>query len=125
MKLTFHPLTAERWPDLERLFGVRGACGGCWCMVWRLPRSTWEKQKGEGNRRAFEQVVKKGIPPGILAYSGDEPIGWCAVAPRSAYPVLDRSRVLKPVDETPVWSVSCLFVAKEFRDKGASTQLLR
>ena len=51
--LSFHPLTPERWPDLERLFGVRGACGGCWCMWWRLPRATYNEQKGEGNREAF------------------------------------------------------------------------
>jgi hypothetical protein len=37
LDLAFHPLTPERWHDLEQLFGTRGACGGCWCMWWRVP----------------------------------------------------------------------------------------
>jgi hypothetical protein len=52
-KLSFHPLTAERWPDLEKLFGERGACGGCWCMAWRLPRAEWEAGRGEPHKRAL------------------------------------------------------------------------
>ena len=65
VELTFQPLTPERWPDLEALFGVRGACGGCWCMVWRVPRAAWEAGKGDGNRAAFKQIVESGAEPGI------------------------------------------------------------
>src|SRR5829696_449986 len=50
---------------------------------------------------------------------------WCAVAPRADYPALARSRVLQPVDDTPVWSVSCLFVHKDHRKKGLSVRMLR
>jgi GNAT superfamily N-acetyltransferase len=123
----FHcvPLTADRWRDLEALFGERGACGGCWCMAWRLPRSEWEAGKGEANRRSFRRIVRRGPPPGVLAYSGDTPIGWCAVAPRLEYVVLERSRVLRPLDDTPVWSVSCFFVQRGFRRRGVSVDLLR
>ncbi|MGA3026973.1 MAG: GNAT family N-acetyltransferase [Bryobacteraceae bacterium] len=122
--LRFAPLTADVWPDLERLFGVRGACGGCWCMSWRLPKAEFERQKGAGNKAALRRVVGEGPPPGILAWSGSEPIGWCAVAPRQSYVRLARSRVLGPVDGQPVWSISCLFVRKEFRRRGVSAQLL-
>jgi hypothetical protein len=52
-QFTFYPVTPERWPDLERLFGPRGACGGCWDMWWRAERSTFEAQQGDGNRAAF------------------------------------------------------------------------
>ena len=55
--LEFHPLTAERWGDHERLFGERGACGGCWCMWWRLTHSESMKQRGEGNRKALKNIV--------------------------------------------------------------------
>jgi GNAT superfamily N-acetyltransferase len=120
----FAPLTPDRWTDLEALFGARGACGGCWCMSWRLRPSEFHVQKGEGNRRAFKSIVKKGPPPGILAYWGKEPVGWCAVAPRSAYPRLENSKVLAPVDDRAVWSVSCLFVRKEHRRKGLSAELI-
>jgi hypothetical protein len=58
--LRFYPLTAERWEDLEELFGERGASGGCWCMWWRLKRSEFERQKGEGNRLALKRIVDSG-----------------------------------------------------------------
>jgi GNAT superfamily N-acetyltransferase len=124
-KLTFHPVTAARWPDVEKLFGARGACGGCWCMWWRLRRAEFERQKGERNRRAFRKLVRGGAEPGVLAYAGGEPVGWCAVAPREEYPVLANSRVLRPVDEKPVWSVTCFFILREWRRRGLSSKLLR
>lgn len=94
-------------------------------MVWRLRRKDWESGKGAGNRRAFKKIVESGARPGILAYDGRDPVAWCAVAPREAYPVLSRSRVLKPVDGQPVWSVSCLFVLKPYRRQGLSVRLLQ
>jgi len=121
----FRELSPERWRDLEALFGERGACGGCWCMYWRLARSDWTAGKQGGNRRAFRRIVMSGQAPGVLAYADGEPVGWCSVAPRAAYPSLARARVLKPVDDTPVWSISCLFVARPHRRRGVSTLLLR
>lgn len=125
MKLEFHPLTPQRWDDVEALFGPRGACGGCWCMWWKLPRAQFASQKGDGNRRAFRRIVKAGTVPGILAYADGQPIGWCAVEPRAAYPALARSRVLAPLDDRPVWSVTCFYVARGHRRKGVTVQLLR
>ncbi|MBC7263698.1 MAG: GNAT family N-acetyltransferase [Chloroflexi bacterium] len=123
--LHFHPLTPERWADLEALFGPRGACGGCWCMWWRLTRSEFEKQKGGGNKQAMKTIVDSGEVPGLLAYADEQPIGWCAVAPRERFPALERSRVLKRVDDQPVWSIVCFFVAKLYRHRGVSAKLLR
>jgi len=114
MDLSFHPATADRWRELEALFGPRGACGGCWCMWWRLPRAVYERQKGQPNKDALHALVAAGDPPGLLAYADDAPIAWCAIAPRDAYPVLERSRTLKRVDDRPVWSVTCFFVARPF-----------
>jgi GNAT superfamily N-acetyltransferase len=124
-RLTFAPLTAESWDAFERLVGEHGACGGCWCMYWRLTSAAYEAGKGDGNRRAFRAVVRKGGPTGVLAYDGDTPVGWCAVAPREEFVRLERSRVLKPIDERPVWSVVCLFVARSHRRRGVSVALLR
>jgi GNAT superfamily N-acetyltransferase len=123
--LNFKPLTADRWPDLERLFGERGACAGCWCMWWRLSRKQFKASKGESNRQAFKKIVDSGVEPGVLAYNNGEAVGWCAVGPREVYPLLENSRVLSRVDEKPVWSITCLFVARPFRRKGVSAQLLR
>jgi GNAT superfamily N-acetyltransferase len=124
-KLEFHPLTPDRWRDFETLFGERGACGGCWCMWPRLARSQYEMQKGARNKLAMKKLVDGGHTPGIIAYQNGQPIGWCSVAPRQDFLRLERSRILKPVDEQPVWSVVCFFVAKEHRGGGLSTKLLK
>jgi GNAT superfamily N-acetyltransferase len=94
-------------------------------MWWKLRRSQYEKQKGAGNRRAFRKIVASGAPTGVLAYAGKQPVGWCAVAPREAYPALERSRVLKPVDDQPVWSVTCFYIPRPLRRSGLTAALLR
>ena len=125
--LQFYPLTSERWGDLEKLFGEKGAFGGCWCMWWRLTGPQYKECRGQANKDAFRAVVKAGEVPGILAYSGDEPVGWCAVAPREAYLRLreERIRILRRVDDQPVWSVTCSYIAKSFREQGIMLKLLR
>ena len=124
-KLRTYPATPSRWSDIEELFGERGACGGCWCMFWRIPRKLYDTNKGTKNKRAFKKIVAAGDKPGVIAYVGKKPVAWCAVAPREQYIGLNKSRILKPVDEQPVWSVSCLFVRKEYRRQGVSAKLLR
>lgn len=113
--LSFAPLSAERWDDLATLFGARGGVGGCWCMWWRLPHAEYERSKGEANRRALRALVEAGRCPGILAYRDNDPIAWCAVAPREEYRRLETSRILRPVDDETVWSIVCLFVARAHR----------
>ena len=122
--MEFHPLTPERWTELEKLFGKHGAAGGCWCMWWRQTRAEFSGQHGEPNRIAFKAIVESGIVPGLLAYSDGEPVGWCAVEPRESYPALDRSRTLARVDDEPVWSVPCFYVARHFRGRGLMRDLL-
>lgn len=124
MNLEYYPLTKDRWSDFEKLFGERGACGGCWCMWWRLKHSEFEQQKGEGNRQAMRDIVESGEPPGILAYHQNRPVGWCSIAPREQFLRLERSRILKPLDDLPVWSVVCFFIDKGFRNRGISVKLL-
>ncbi len=124
LKLRFRPASPDRWADIEELFGERGACGGCWCMYWRLPRSQWTAAKGLKNKNSFRKIVSSDQQPGVIAYDGSEPIGWCAIAPREVFTGLSRSRVLKPVDDSPVWSITCLFVKKPYRRQGVSVRLL-
>jgi GNAT superfamily N-acetyltransferase len=125
LSLTFRPLTLKQWSDLEALFGERGACGGCWCMSWRLRRAQFDQQRGARNKAAFKRIVASGPAPGVLAYSGAKPVGWCAVAPREVHERMENSRILAPVDDQPVWSVTCFFVARPFRRVGVSAQLLK
>ena len=80
LKLIFHPVTKKRWADFETLFGERGACGGCWCMLWRLNRKEFENQKGAGNRKAMKAIIEAGHIPGILAFFKKQPVAWCSVS---------------------------------------------
>ena len=116
-------MTPERWPDLEQLFGPRGACAGCWCMFMRLPLAEFRLGKGDGNRRALRALVNR-RPPGLLAYEGREPVGWIAVAPREEYRRLETSRVLAPVEGERVWASPCFFVKAGHRGGGLSLALL-
>lgn len=119
------PASARRWADFEALLGERGGCGGCWCMLWRLSHKAFEARKGEANRSAMRALFESGAEPGLLAYHGAEPVGWCSLAPRAAFARLETSRVLKPLDERPVWSVSCFYIHKSHRGRGISVALLR
>ena len=123
-KFVVRPLVRTRWPEFVRLFGPRGACGGCWCMTPRLSRAEYERWKGEGNKRKMQKLVEEGPPPGLLAYLGGKPVAWCAMAPRERFRRLANSRILAPVDDQPVWSIACFFVAKEHRNRGISVRLL-
>lgn len=93
-------------------------------MVWRLSNADFNKMKGGDNKKAMKKIVSTS-PPGVIAYSNKQAVGWCAIAPRKEYIRLETSRVLQPVDDKEVWSVSCFFIKKEFRGKGLSTQLLK
>jgi len=123
-QLIFKPVTMGEWPDLQKLFGPNGADGGCWCMWWRIKRSEFDRNHGEQNRRAMEAIIHSGDVPGLLAYLETEPIGWCSVAPREAFPVLDRSPVLKRVDDQPVWSIVCFYIARKYRRSGLEGLLI-
>jgi GNAT superfamily N-acetyltransferase len=119
-----HPLSPERWPDFETLFGSHGAYGGCWCMWWRSTRREFEARKGAGNRRAMQAIVDSGKVPGLLGYLENMPVGWCSLAPREDFSSLERSPVLKRLDDLPVWSIVCFYIAKDFRGQGIAEALI-
>ena len=121
--LTVRPLTPDLWPALEDLFGERGACGGCWCMYWRIG-SDYRKRPAAKNKAAFREVVTQGPPPGLLAFDGDVAVGWCQLTPRDALPWLDRAWRLRRVDDEPVWSISCFYIRKGYRRKGVTSALI-
>jgi GNAT superfamily N-acetyltransferase len=125
LDLSFHPLTQKLWRDFEMLFGRNGACGGCWCMYWKLRGKAFDENTGDTARQMQKAVVDSKTVPGLLAYSDGYPVGWIAVEPRTAYPKLAHSRVLKPVDDQPVWSITCFFVEKKHRRKGITVELLK
>ena len=126
MDLACRPLTPDRWDDLERLFGPeRGACAGCWCMWFKLPRPEWDAAGRAGRKAMFKALVEAGPPPGVLGYAGPVPVGWCAVEPREAYPKILRSRARAPVDDRPAFAITCFYVAPRWRRKGLMRPLIR
>jgi len=130
MTLTILPLTPERWPDLGAIFNARGCsvARGCWCMYYRhsgsrgpLPAGTSQAQ---ANRAELRALVDAGRPPGLIAYRRQVPVGWVSLGPRGDYAKLQRSPVMKAVDEQPVWSVICFVVPSEYRNQGVARALL-
>ena len=124
MNISFAPLSSGNWKDFEKLFGPNGACAGCWCMYWRLPKKTWKEYQGAGNKRKIKQLVSKGVFTGLLAYIDSKPVGWCSLGPREDFPALEKSRILGRFDDKPVWSIVCFFIDKDHRRKGVSEQIL-
>jgi GNAT superfamily N-acetyltransferase len=120
---TTRPLTPATWPDLEQLFGLPGGSivRGCWCMHYRL---TGPRPPGAHPRREMRDLVASGVVPGIIGYLDGVPAAWISLGPRPEYLRLRRSSVMKPVDDTPVWSVVCSYVARPYRGRGLQHALL-
>ena len=128
--LAIHPLTADRWPDLEDLFGPqRGANSGCWCMWPRVAGVEFKAMDRAVRKDAFHAIVAAGPPPGLLAYDGDRAVGWCAVGPRVSLARFQSAKTSRPIEElggpamSPIYAISCFFVRTGYRKRGL-TRLL-
>ena len=127
MKVRVEPLTPARWGALEKLFGAKGACAGCWCMFWRLKKGErFDDIKGATAKRRFKALVQRGEAKGLLAYVGDEaaPVGWLAFGPRREFTKLDRAPSLACADADEVHSLPCFFIKPGSRGQGVATALL-
>ncbi len=124
MKLAIRPVTADLWPALEDLFGKKGACNGCWCMYWRIGPAYRERPREE-NRADLRRLVRRGPPPGLLAFDGDTAVGWCQLTPRSDLVYLESRPMFASVDPANVWSISCFYVRRGWRGKGVTEALIR
>lgn len=120
------PVTPDRWDDLVALFGPSGAYSNCWCTWWTWRSADWERHTPAQRRAELRRQVAGGMEPGLLAYDDDEPVGWCAVAPRSRYERLTspRARTYRPIDDRESWVVTCFFVRKDRRGSGIAGALL-
>jgi len=125
-RLEVLPLTAARWGDLVQLFSRPGGSivRGCWCMYYRRTGSG-SHGSGAGNREAMQALVEQETVPGLIAYRSGRPVGWISLGPREAYPRLERSPVMKRVDDRPVWSIVCFYVDPRERGRGVARALLR
>jgi GNAT superfamily N-acetyltransferase len=121
--LETRPLTLDLWPALEDLFAAGGACARCWCMYWRIG-AAYRQRTPAANKAAFKSVVRRGPPPGLLAFDGDLAVGWCQLTPREELPHLERAPRLARVDDRPVWSLSCFYTRKGYRRRGVTAALI-
>jgi len=126
-RITARDLTPDDWPAFAGLFGKAGACGGCWCMHFVLPRGgrLWEEKKGAPNRAAMKRRIERGEQRGVLALAGGEPVGWAALGPRAGFPRMDNGRVFKTPYDAGAWSLPCLYVRPGHRRQGVSGALVR
>lgn len=123
-----HPLTPERWDDLVELFGRPGSSmvRSCWCMYYRRTgkaEGVYGKRP-DANRADLKALVDRDYVPGLVGYVDGRPVGWVSVSPREDYLKLQRSPVMRPVDDMPVWSIVCFFVDSESRGSGITERLL-
>ena len=125
MKLSILPLTPDCWSDLEALFGARGCSIAryCWCMAYRRSGSG-SLFDAKANRAQLKALVDTGNPPGLIGYRGKVPVGWISLGPREEFARLQRSPIMKPVDDKPVWSIVCFVVPPEHRGQGVARALL-
>jgi GNAT superfamily N-acetyltransferase len=122
--LDVRELRKGTWGDFERVLGRNGGARGCWCMHWRLSISEWMEGKGEGNRQAMKKLASRDHAPGVLVYKGDQPVAWCALGPRAAFPRLERSPMLASIDDAPVCAITCIFVHRQHRGAGLLAAVL-
>jgi GNAT superfamily N-acetyltransferase len=123
-KIAVYPVVRRNWDDFTRLFEARGAPHYCFCTPYRFSGvAGLTKKRKKSKMRHF---VTEGTPIGVLAYDGDEPVGWCSIAPRETYVRLERSKTMarKTPLGTPTWTVSCFFVARSHRHQGVTRALL-
>lgn len=123
-KLTTAILTKKNWHDLEFLFGEKGACGGCWCMNWRLPRIEYQRNKGEKNKQLLHKLVSQNEPLGVIAYYDKIPVGWCSISSKTRLLEQKNSRILKKTAIPSKWSIVCLYIRPDFRRKHLSSYLI-
>lgn len=125
--LRIEPLQPGHWPALASLFGAKGACGGCWCMLWRAEYggARFDADKGEANRTRFAALVAANRVHGCIAFRAEQPIGWLSVGRKEEFPYFQRSRSLASATLPGTWAVTCFFIRPSERGVGVATALLK
>jgi GNAT superfamily N-acetyltransferase len=127
LPLTTEILTPDGFQTVERLFGEKGACGGCWCMWPRVPKGgkEWQQAQGAKNKERFQHLVQAGDVHAVFAFAGDEPVGWCSFGPRKTFPRLETVKALKREWSPGTWSIVCFYIPSKWRGRGVASRLLR
>ncbi|MHA7987712.1 GNAT family N-acetyltransferase [Rathayibacter sp. CAU 1779] len=122
------PVSEVPWADTQTVFGTRGDPAGCWCQYFKAA-GTWSDDERARYESALREQARQSPGPGLIAYLGDDPVGWVAVEPRPVYPRLRNTRVVaqgsaESQDDPSVWSITCFVVRVGFRRHGVAAALL-
>jgi ribosomal protein S18 acetylase RimI-like enzyme len=123
--VNLRPAGPDRWPDVETVMGERGDPSRCFCQYFRLRGKAWSGSRPEDNREGLRDQVRGGdVPPGVLAYDGNTPVGWCAVGPRASYPRVVASPNWR-TDQPDAWVITCFVVPVGHRRQGIAGELVQ
>ena len=119
-----HPVTASRFDDFADVINPNRRTTHCWCLSHRVNAAEIE-ELGHGSREeAMRALCRRTDPPGVVTYLDGTPVGWCSISPRSQIPRLENSKLIRPVDDVPVWSIICVVVRGGYRRRGVIAHLL-
>lgn len=123
-RIEVKPLTEERLEDFATVVNPNHRENHCWCLSHRLS-AVEIRERGAGDRgEAMRSLSAEPIAPGVIAYRGGEPVGWCSISPRSQIPRLEKSKLIRPVDELEVWSIICMVVRSGHRRQGINLAMV-
>jgi GNAT superfamily N-acetyltransferase len=117
-------VTADRFEDFADVVNRSRRPNHCWCLSHRLQAAEIEQLGGGSRETAMRRLCEREHPPGVVTYRDGEPVGWCNIGPRAEITRLARSRLIRPVDDLPVWSIVCVVVRAGYRRQGVTAHLL-
>ena len=124
MGFEVHPVTPDRVDDFVAVANPNRRATHCWCLSHRLSAPEIAELGGGSRETAFRVLCGRANPPGVIGYDDGEPVAWCSIGPRSENTRLTRSRLIRPLDDLPVWSIVCVVVRGGRRPRGYTTPLL-
>ena len=120
---TTHPITAKRFDDFADVINPHRRDTHCWCLSHRL-RVKEIDELGDGSREAAALALARRRGFGVVTYRDDVPVGWCHIAPRAEITRLAASKLIRPIDDLPVWSIICVVVRSGHRKQGVTGHLI-
>ncbi|WP_091528332.1 GNAT family N-acetyltransferase [Microlunatus soli] len=120
-----HPLTPDRFDDFADIVNRNRRDNHCWCLSHRLRAREIEELGGGSREQAMRRLCERDHPPGVVTYRDGMPVGWCNIGPRAEITRLANSRLIRPVDDLPVWSIVCVVVRSGHRRQGVTGHLLQ
>jgi GNAT superfamily N-acetyltransferase len=124
MAFDTRPLTPGRVDDFATVANPNRRPSHCWCLSHRLSAREITELGGGSREAAFRALCARENPPGVIGYDDGEPVGWCSIGPRSENTRLSQSRLIRPLDDVPVWSIICVVIRGGHRRRGYTTPLI-